>query len=117
MVSAAAFVIACFVSINASPWQWVVSGEPARVARVAQAAAAAPGGRILAQAENDGVAFARLELGPEVPYDDFVSVLAATRGEHVAFGDTGVVIYSNSVGGARSNFARGLATTLVRWSG
>ena len=31
----------------------------------------------------------------------------ATRGEHVAFGDTGVVIYSNSVCGARSNFEGG----------
>ncbi len=30
-----------------------------------------------------------------------------TRGEHVAFGDTGVVIYSNSVCGARTNFEGG----------
>src|SRR5512144_501078 len=29
------------------------------------------------------------------------------RGEHVAYGDTGVVIYSNSVCGARSNFEGG----------
>jgi predicted aconitase len=34
-------------------------------------------------------------------------VQPATRGEHVAFGDTGVVIYSNSVCGARSNFEGG----------
>ena len=33
---------------------------------------------------------------------NYQTVQAATRGEHVAFGDTGVVIYSNSVGGARS---------------
>ena len=38
---------------------------------------------------------------------NYQTVLAATRGEHVAFGDTGVVIYSNSVGGARSNFEGG----------
>jgi predicted aconitase len=34
-------------------------------------------------------------------------VLPPVRGEHLAFGDTGVVIYSNSVMGARSNFEGG----------
>jgi predicted aconitase len=38
---------------------------------------------------------------------NYQTVLSATRGEHVAFGDTGVVIYSNSVCGARSNFEGG----------
>ncbi len=38
---------------------------------------------------------------------NYQTVLAATRGEHVAFGDTGVVIYSNSVCGARTNFEGG----------
>ena len=38
---------------------------------------------------------------------NYQTVLAATRGEHVAFGDTGVVIYSNAVCGARSNFEGG----------
>ena len=38
---------------------------------------------------------------------NYQTVQAATRGEHVAFGDTGVVIYSNSVCGARSNFEGG----------
>src|SRR5947209_11182124 len=38
---------------------------------------------------------------------NYQTVQAATRGEHVAFGDTGVVIYSNSVNGARSNFEGG----------
>ncbi|MEB0134609.1 aconitase X catalytic domain-containing protein [Actimicrobium sp. CCC2.4] len=38
---------------------------------------------------------------------NYQTVLAATRGEHVAFGDTGVVIYSNSINGARSNFEGG----------
>jgi hypothetical protein len=35
------------------------------------------------------------------------TVQPATLNEHVAFGDTGVVIYSNSVCGARSNFEGG----------
>lgn len=38
---------------------------------------------------------------------NYQTVLAATQGEHVAFGDTGVVIYSNSISGARSNFEGG----------
>ena len=38
---------------------------------------------------------------------NYQTVMSATRGEHVAFGDTGVVIYSNSVCGARSNFEGG----------
>src|SRR6185312_8523534 len=38
---------------------------------------------------------------------NYQTIRPATRGEHVAFGDTGVVIYSNSVCGARSNFEGG----------
>jgi predicted aconitase len=38
---------------------------------------------------------------------NYQTVLAATRGEHVAFGDTGVVIYTNSINGARSNYEGG----------
>jgi hypothetical protein len=38
---------------------------------------------------------------------NYQTILAPIRGEHTAFGDTGVVIYSNSVLGARSNFEGG----------
>lgn len=38
---------------------------------------------------------------------NYQTIQAPTRGEHVAFGDTGVVIYSNSVCAARSNFEGG----------
>jgi predicted aconitase len=38
---------------------------------------------------------------------NYQTIMAPTRDEHVAFGDTGVVIYSNSVCGARSNFEGG----------
>jgi predicted aconitase len=38
---------------------------------------------------------------------NYQTIAAPTRNEHVAFGDTGVVIYSNSVCGARSNFEGG----------
>jgi hypothetical protein len=38
---------------------------------------------------------------------NYQTVLPPVRGEHLAFGDTGVVIYSNSVFGSRSNFEGG----------
>lgn len=38
---------------------------------------------------------------------NYQTVMAPVRGEHLAFGDTGVVIYSNSVLGARSNYEGG----------
>ena len=39
---------------------------------------------------------------------NYQTIMPAVRGEHMAYGDTGVVIYSNSVLGARSNFEGGL---------
>jgi predicted aconitase len=38
---------------------------------------------------------------------NYQTILAPVRGDHLAYGDTGVVIYSNSVLGARSNFEGG----------
>ena len=38
---------------------------------------------------------------------NYQTILPPVRGEHLAMGDTGVVIYSNSVQGARSNFEGG----------
>jgi len=38
---------------------------------------------------------------------NYQTIMAPVRGEHMAYGDTGVVIYSNSVFGARSNFEGG----------
>jgi predicted aconitase len=38
---------------------------------------------------------------------NYQTVLPPVRGEHLAMGDTGVVIYANSVHGARSNFEGG----------
>ena len=52
-------------------------------------------------------AFVKLGVAMTDTCINYRTVLAATRGEHVAFGDTGVVIYSNSVNGARSNYEGG----------
>lgn len=38
---------------------------------------------------------------------NYQTIMPAVRGEHMAFGDTGVAIYCNSVLGARSNFEGG----------
>jgi predicted aconitase len=38
---------------------------------------------------------------------NYQTIMPPVRGEHLAYGDTGVVIYSNSVCGARSNFEGG----------
>jgi predicted aconitase len=38
---------------------------------------------------------------------NYQTIMPPSRGEHLAFGDTGVVIYCNSVLGARSNFEGG----------
>src|SRR5260370_27850637 len=38
---------------------------------------------------------------------NYQTIMPPLRGEHVAYGDTGVVIYCNSVCGARSNFEGG----------
>src|SRR5437588_10597716 len=38
---------------------------------------------------------------------NYQTIMPPRRGEHVAYGDTGVVIYCNSVCGARSNFEGG----------
>jgi predicted aconitase len=38
---------------------------------------------------------------------NYQTIMPPVRGEHLAFGDTGVVIYSNAVLGARSNFEGG----------
>jgi len=53
------------------------------------------------------VAFEALGVAMTNTCINYQTIQAPTRNEHVAFGDTGVVIYSNSVCGARSNFEGG----------
>ena len=52
-------------------------------------------------------AFVRLGVTMTDTCINYQTIQAPTRGEHLAFGDTGVVIYSNSVCAARSNFEGG----------
>jgi hypothetical protein len=52
-------------------------------------------------------AFVALDVTMTDTCINYQTIQAPTRNEHVAFGDTGVVIYSNSVCGARSNFEGG----------
>jgi predicted aconitase len=48
---------------------------------------------------------------------NYQTVLPPVRGEHLAMGDTGVVIYSNSVQGARSNFEGGPSALAAGFTG
>ena len=48
---------------------------------------------------------------------NYQTIMPPVRGEHLAFGDTGVVIYSNSVCGAYSNFEGGPAALAAGLSG
>ncbi len=52
-------------------------------------------------------AFVKLGVSMTDTCINYQTIQAPTRGEHVAMGDTGVVIYSNAVCGARSNFEGG----------
>ena len=52
-------------------------------------------------------AFVRLGVSMTDTCINYQTIQAPIRNEHVAYGDTGVVIYSNSVCGARSNFEGG----------
>ena len=52
-------------------------------------------------------AFVKLGVSMTDTCINYQTIQAPTRGEAVAFGDTGVVIYANSVCGARSNFEGG----------
>lgn len=51
--------------------------------------------------------FVRLGVSMTNTCINYQTIQAPVRGEHLAFGDTGVVIYSNSVCGAKSNFEGG----------
>jgi hypothetical protein len=53
------------------------------------------------------VAFEKLGVAMTNTCINYQTIQAPTRNEHTAFGDTGVVIYANSVCGARSNFEGG----------
>ena len=52
-------------------------------------------------------AFRKLGVSMTDTCINYQTIQAPTRGESVAFGDTGVVIYSNSICGARSNYEGG----------
>ncbi|MGQ0654984.1 MAG: aconitase X [Betaproteobacteria bacterium] len=62
-------------------------------------------------------AFSRLGILMTDTCINYQTIQAPARGEHVAFGDTGVVIYSNSVCGARSNFEGGPSALAAALSG
>jgi predicted aconitase len=62
-------------------------------------------------------AFRKLGVSMTDTCINYQTIQAPTRNEHVAFGDTGVVIYSNAVCGARSNFEGGPSALSAGFTG
>src|SRR5262245_19516468 len=62
-------------------------------------------------------AFVRLGVTMTDTCINYQTIQAPTRNEHVAFGDTGVVIYSNAICGARSNFEGGPSALAAGFTG
>jgi len=73
----------------------------------AKAAVLKHAGWILDLERRTIAAFTKLGVAMTDTCINYQTIQAPVRGESVAFGDTGVVIYSNSVCGARSNFEGG----------
>jgi hypothetical protein len=72
--------IACFISPNPSPWNWMVSGSPAEVAALESVIRAAPGVKLVARADDGPIAFARYEIGGGMKYGEFMSVMSRAQG-------------------------------------
>lgn len=70
-MSIALVSIACYVSANPSPVQWVVSGEPAGVARVTNAMQRVRGAEVLARIEAAGIGFARFRFPHDLVFREF----------------------------------------------
>lgn len=71
----ALMAVACFISPNPSPMAWVVSGPPAALAALEDAAKALPAVRRVARAVDGDIAFVRYELSPSLTYGDWMALL------------------------------------------
>ena len=119
---AQAHIMADTESLGPSGVEWLegLTAQPARERRLRVPTITDPRGLDMASykrlKQTDGMA--GLEARASAAFEalgvlmtntciNYQTVLPPTRGEHLAMGDTGVVIYSNSVQGARSNFEGG----------
>ncbi|HYD56335.1 MAG TPA: aconitase X catalytic domain-containing protein [Burkholderiales bacterium] len=112
-----AHIMADTESLGEEGVRWVESLAPARVriptimdprgTDFAKASVLKHTDRILALERRAIGAFTRLGILMTDTCINYQTIQAPALGESVAFGDTGVVIYSNSVCGARSNFEGG----------
>jgi predicted aconitase len=117
-----AHIMADTESLGESGVKWLeqLAGEDAGKARVRVPTITDPRGTDFAKAsvlKHTGAmldlerrtiaAFQKLGVALTDTCINYQTIQAPVRGESVAFGDTGVVIYSNSVCGARSNFEGG----------
>ncbi|MBD3762524.1 hypothetical protein [Rhizorhabdus sp.] len=81
--AAAALAILCYISPNPLPMRVSVSGTPQQVAEVGAIAEKMPTIRLVAAAEDRGVAFARFETGPDTRYRDIGGLVYAAQRAHL----------------------------------
>ncbi|MBB3889521.1 hypothetical protein GGQ61_000218 [Phenylobacterium haematophilum] len=72
--------VACFISPNPSPMEWMASGPPAKLADLEAAASDVPAIRRVARAMDGDIAFVRYELGPSLTYGDWMAFLHKAEG-------------------------------------
>ncbi len=97
-MTSAALAILCYISPNPLPMHISVSGDPAKVAEVR--AMAEQGGvvKLVAAAEDRGVAFARFELGRDTRYRDVGALIFKAQADRLLVA-TGTAIPSCPDGG------------------
>jgi hypothetical protein len=72
-----AIAIACYISSNPSPLEWMVSGPKAEVQAVERVVSAAPGAEIVDRASGSDLDFARFRVPATIRYGDFMGMMNA----------------------------------------
>ena len=73
----AALAIACYISPNPSPFEWMVSGSGAEVRAVERTVLATPGVEVVDRASGAQLDFVRFRAPVAVRYADFMSMVSA----------------------------------------
>jgi hypothetical protein len=74
-----AVAIACYISSNPSPLEWVVSGPKASVESMREIVLAVPGAEMVDKAPGSHFDFARFRLPSTARYGDFMTTTIAAR--------------------------------------
>lgn len=75
--------IACYISPNPSPLEWMVSGPKTDVERVEREVLTAPGAELVDRASGAHLDFARFRVPAAIRYGDFMGIMNAAWRPHV----------------------------------